>query len=490
MPNGTIIRDCDTRERLLMTSTTNVRVRFAPSPTGFFHVGGARTALYNWLVARQNHGSFLLRIEDTDRDRSEDQWTDGIVNALSWLGITWDEGPFHQSERHALYNAAVAKLLASGHVYACECTRAEIDERTKERKTPGYDGYCRDRNLEPGPGRALRFRVPDVGITTVHDLVRGDVEFANATIEDFVIVKSNGDPLYVLAVVVDDIDMAITHIIRAEEHLPTTPKAILIWQALGDTPLPVFAHLPVLVNERRQKLSKRRDRVAVEDYRDLGYLPEAMINYLCLLGWAPPDGRELLTIEEMVSEFRLEEVNRSPAFFDQKRLDHFNGLYIRALTLEEFVRRATPFLSGDQVPWQPGHFDSTRFLELAPLVQERITTLGEIPNYLKFLFVDPLVIDEAVFEKAIRTDERALEILRSTRNAFVNTPFDHGSLKDALIAIGERLDRKLSKTQAPVRVATMGSPVGLPLFESLVVLGRSTVLARIDDAILNAERSR
>jgi len=473
-----------------MTTTTNVRVRFAPSPTGFFHVGGARTALYNWLVARQNKGSFLLRIEDTDRDRSEDQWTEGIVNALSWLGITWDEGPFHQSERRALYNDAVARLIANGHVYACDCTREAIDERIKARQTPGYDGFCRDRNLEPGLGKALRFRVPDLGTTIVHDLVRGDVEFANETIEDFVIIKSNGDPLYVFAVVVDDIDMAITHIIRAEEHLPTTPKAILIWRALEDTPLPAFAHLPVLVNEKRQKLSKRRDRVAVEDYRDLGYLPEAMINYLCLLGWAPNDGRELLTVEEMIAEFRLEEVNKSPAFFDEKRLDHFNGLYIRALTVDEFVRRAIPFVSNDHVPWDRDQFDQEQFLALAPLIQERVTTLGEIPNYIKFLFADPFVIEETVFEKAILKDATAVEILHAARSAFAEAAFDHETLKDTLISIGEQFDKKLSKTQAPIRVATMGSPVGLPLFESLVVLGRAKVLARIDDAILSAEKSK
>ena len=473
-----------------MTTTTNVRVRFAPSPTGFFHVGGARTALYNWLVARQNKGSFLLRIEDTDRDRSEDQWTEGIVNALSWLGITWDEGPFHQSERRALYNDAVARLIANGHVYACDCTREAIDERIKARQTPGYDGFCRDRNLEPGLGKALRFRVPDLGTTIVHDLVRGDVEFANETIEDFVIIKSNGDPLYVFAVVVDDIDMAITHIIRAEEHLPTTPKAILIWRALEDTPLPAFAHLPVLVNEKRQKLSKRRDRVAVEDYRDLGYLPEAMINYLCLLGWAPNDGRELLTVEEMIAEFRLEEVNKSPAFFDEKRLDHFNGLYIRALTVDEFVRRAIPFVSNDHVLWDRDQFDQEQFLALAPLIQERVTTLGEIPNYIKFLFADPFVIEETVFEKAILKDATAVAILHAARSAFADAAFDHDTLKDILISIGEQFDKKLSKTQAPIRVATMGSPVGLPLFESLVVLGRAKVLARIDDAILSAEKSK
>lgn len=473
-----------------MTNTTEVRVRFAPSPTGFFHVGGARTALYNWLFARQHNGTFILRIEDTDRERSEDQWTEGIVGALSWLGIHWDEGPFHQSERRELYNAAIAQLIETQHAYACDCTRETIDERTKDRAAPGYDGYCRDRGLEPGQGRALRFRVPDHGITTVRDLVRGNVEFANETIEDFVIVKSNGDPLYVLAVVVDDIDMRISHIIRAEEHLPTTPKAILVWQALSEIDLPVFAHLPVLVNEKRQKLSKRRDRVAVEDYRDLGYLPEAMLNYLCLLGWSPEDGREVLDLEDMTAEFSLENVNKSPAFFDEKRLDHFNGLYIRALSVEEFIARSMPFVTGDHKRWPEGRLDLGVYREMAPLIQERITTLGEIPKYVEFLFADPFVVDESAFDKAIGRDDVAETILREARAAFADAVFEPDVLKEHLLAIGERHDKKLAKTQAPVRVATMGSTVGLPLFESLVALGKDEVLQRIDAAVATASGQR
>ncbi len=466
-----------------MTTTNQVRVRFAPSPTGFFHVGGARTALYNWLLVKRLGGTFILRIEDTDRERSDEAWTRGILNALTWLGLDWDEGPFHQSERRPLYDAAVAKLWESGHLYACDCTREAIDARTKETKTPGYDGFCRERKLTPGTGRATRFRVPDSGITTVHDLVRGEVEFANETIEDFVIVKSNGDPLYVLAVVVDDIDMRITHIIRAEEHLPTTPKAILLWNALDEATLPLFAHLPVLVNEKRQKLSKRRDRVAVEDYRDLGFLPEALLNYLCLLGWSPNDDRELLTVGEMITEFRLEEVNRSPAFFDEKRLAHFNGLYIRGLSDQEFIERALPFVTGDHALWPANCFDAELFAAMAPLIRERIATLGEIPDYIKFLFADPFVIDEAAFEKAILRDELAVPILQAARDAYSIANFEPEQLKEILLLIGEQHSRKLAKTQASVRVATMGTSVGLPLFESLVALGRTETLARLDAAI-------
>jgi glutamyl-tRNA synthetase len=460
-----------------------VRVRFAPSPTGYFHVGGARTALHNWLFARHAGGKFILRIEDTDRERSHADWTGGILSALEWLGITWDEGPYLQSERQQLYEDAARRLYESGHAYACDCTREHIDERTKANPIPGYDGYCRGRGLTPGLGRVLRFRVPDEGVTVVRDAVRGDVAFANSTIEDFVLVKSNGDPLFVLAVVADDIAMGITHVIRAEEHLPTTPKAILVWQALGDQPLPVFAHLPVLVNEKRQKLSKRRDRVAVEDYRDQGYLPEAMRNYLALLGWGPPEQREILTVEEMIDEFRLEDVNVSPAYFDEKRLAHFNGVYIRALGVDEFVERWRGFLHVTAVPWLPERYVEEEVVRLAALIQERVTTLGEVIAYVEFLFDEPFVVDPLSFDKAVRRDAGARGILEETRRLLGVGPWTKDDLRGSLAAVADRAERKLSKAQAPVRVVTMGSSVGLPLFESLEVLGRERTLSRLDAAI-------
>jgi len=465
-----------------------VRVRFAPSPTGYFHVGGARTALYNWLFARRVGGSFILRIEDTDRSRSDEAFTAPILAALSWLGITWDEGPYYQSERRHLYDAAARQLVARGHAYACDCTREAVEARTRGNAVPGYDGFCRDRHLEPGPGRVLRFKVPDTGVTSVHDIVRGRVDFDNATIEDFVLVKSNGDPLFVLAVVVDDIDMAITHVIRAEEHLPTTPKAVLLWQALGGGELPAFAHLPVLVNERRQKLSKRRDRVAVEDYRALGYLPEAMRNYLALLGWGPGEDREIFSLEELIERFRLEDVNRSPAFFDEKRLAHFNGVYIRSLDLPEFIERARPFLESANAWFPPDRYREDVFVRVAPLVQERVAVLSEIPALVAFLFAEPFAWDEASFDRAVRADDGALEILREARARFAECPFDADSLKAVVRSLGEAAGRPLAKAQAPIRVATMGRTVGLPLFESLEALGRERVLARVDAAIAAAER--
>jgi glutamyl-tRNA synthetase len=457
------------------------RVRFAPSPTGYFHVGGARTALYNWLVARSLGGTFLLRIEDTDRERSDATWTEGILSAMEWLGLDYDEGPYFQSERRALYAAATAKLLASGHLYACDCTREAIDERTKHNAIPGYDGFCRSRGLEPGLGRPLRFAVPDAGVTVVNDLIRGEVVFHNETIEDFIVVKSNGDPLFVLAVVVDDIDMAISHIIRGEEHLPTTPKAVLLWEALEGGSLPQFAHLPVLVNDKRQKLSKRRDRVAAEDYRTMGVLPDALVNYLVLLGWSPGDDREMLTRAEMVAEFRLDEINRSPAFFDEKRLWHFNGLYIRALSPETFLSAAAPFVDTAAQRWNA--YDPLVFEHLAPVVQERVALLSEVPDLVEFCFTEPLVVDAASREKAITTNAAAPGLLKAAIEALEKVEFTAVAIREALEAVAERAELKLGRAQAPIRVATMGRSTGLPLFESLEVLGRERTLARLEAAL-------
>ncbi len=408
-----------------------VRVRIAPSPTGYFHVGGARTALYNWCFARRYGGAFILRIEDTDSERNKEEWVDGIGSALAWLGIDWDEGPYRQSERKGHYEVALDYLWSNGYLYACDCTRETVQERTKDNAIPGYDGFCRDRGLERQLGRALRFKVPREGVTVVEDLVRGEVRFANVTIDDFVVAKSNGDPLFVLAGVVDDREMRISHVIRAEEHLPTTPKAVLLWEALGtaELPLPAYAHLPVLVNEKRQKISKRRDRVAIEDYRAQGFLPEAMDNYLALLGWSPGDGREFFTLEELVVEFDLGNVNHSPAFFDQQKLLHFNGVYLRALELAEFVDRCRRWAAEDAPAPVSADFSSPEFARLAPLVQERAATLSEAASLVEFLFMPEFEIEAASFEKAILKDAEAGPILAEARDRLEGCVFDADSLR-------------------------------------------------------------
>ncbi|MDH6462216.1 glutamyl-tRNA synthetase [Micromonospora sp. A200] len=459
-----------------------VRVRFAPSPTGMFHVGGARSALQNWIYAKQQGGVFVLRIEDTDAARNKPEWTEGILSALEWIGIARGsyEGPYFQSQYATEHRAAAQRLHEAGRAYYCDCTREDVQARTGS-QYQGYDGFCRDRGLEPGPGRALRFRTPDEGETVVVDLIRGEPTFENKLIEDFVIARSDGSAVFLLANVVDDMTMGITHVVRAEEHLPNTPKQQLLWDALGVKP-PVWAHVPVVVNEKRQKLSKRRDKVALEAYRDEGYLADAMRNYLMLLGWAPSGDREIVPWSVIEEEFRLEEVNASSAFFDEKKLRAFNGEYIRALPVDEFVAACQPWLTGTETiappPWQPAEFDAEAFAAVAPLAQTRIAVLSEIVPNVDFLFLADPLIDEAAWAKAMK--EGAAELLDAAIAAYeALESWDAESLKATLEAVGAERGLKLGKAQAPVRVAVTGRTVGLPLFESLEVLGRERTLARL-----------
>lgn len=454
-------------------------------------MGGARTALYNWLIARQSGGSFILRIEDTDDARNKEEWVEGIVSALTWLGITWDEGPYRQSERSALYGEAVDRLIREGKAYWCTCTREEIDQRAQRRGgVPGYDGYCRDKGHVKSPGAALRFAIPRPGNTVVHDKVRGDVAFDHGNLEDFVIVKSNGSPLFVLANVVDDIDMRITHILRAEEHLPTTPKAILLFQALGVSELPVFAHVPVLVNAKRQKLSKRRDRVAVEDYRELGYLAPAMVNYLALLGWSPGGDREFLSMQEMIELFDLNHVNHSPSFFDEQKMKHFNGVYIRELEVSQFIELCIPFLTKEPW-WNGGSYQMDGFREMAPLVKERVSLLSEVPTMIGFLFESELKIPQELFDSVFAKDAKSAVTLREISEIYrtlVN--FETSEIEAATRLYCESIGTPLRKVQAPIRLALTGSKVGPPLFESIEVLGRERTLQRLESAVAAIEASK
>ena len=451
-----------------------VRVRFSPAPSGFLHVGGARTALFNWLYARHTGGTFILRIEDTDPALSRDELIEGIERSLRWLGIGWDEGPHRQSQRADAYAAAASQLHGSGRAYYCDCSREALKARTGD-ESAGYDGFCRDRGLTAG---ALRFRVPDDGQTVVHDVVRGDVTFDNADLEDFVVQRTDGSAVFLLANTVDDLDMAISHVIRGEDLLASTPRALLIREALGDKDSPVFAHLPIVVNEKRQKLSKRRDDVAVEEYRERGYLPEAMRNYLALLGWSPSDDREIVPIEAMVAEFRIEDVKPSPAFFDVQKLQAINAEYIRALPVATFVRESLPWLETDS-PWPPERFDLAAFEAVAPHVQERVKTLAEVPAAVDFLFMDEPPVDPGAWDKAMVRFADGPAVLDDAMDAYREVHWDTAELHRVTADLAERRGLKLAKAQAPIRVAITGRSVGPPLFESLHVLGRERTLERL-----------
>ncbi len=459
------------------------RYRFAPSPTGFFHVGGARTALYNWALALRTGGTFVLRIEDTDESRNSPEWTQGIIDALSWLGIDSShpqfEGPYFQSQNAALHVAAAHKLFEQGNAYWCDLSAEQIQARAKETGKQGYDGYSRDRGLTGGPGQVLRFRVP-AGSTVVHDLVRGEVEFANETIEDFVLLRSNGSPMFLLANVVDDIEMKVSNVVRAEEHLPNTPKQQMLWDALGHTP-PQWAHVPVLVNEQRKKLSKRRDKVALEQYREEGILPDAMVNYLMTLGWAPAGDTEIVPWSSMVEEFRLEDVNHSPAFFDIKKLASFNGDYIRALSLRDFVSASLPVLAATDA-WPASRFSAEVYEKIAPLVQTRVVTMSEVPAMVDFLFLEDPAIDQAAWDKTMAADFAA-DVLKHCMSEFASCEWNHDALKTILESWTEAKELKLGKTQAPIRVAMTGRTVGPPLFESIEILGRDETIRRLQKSL-------
>jgi glutamyl-tRNA synthetase len=453
------------------------RFRFAPSPTGRLHIGGARTALYNWLLARGSGGTLVLRIEDTDRERSTPENTEQILDALRYLELEWDEGPLSQYERRDRHRDVIACLVDEGHAYYDPATSADVRTWKKAHGGAGYRGEARS-----APGAAIRLRVPEEGETVVDDAVRGEVRFENRSQDDFVIARGDGTPLYNLAVAVDDADMGITDVVRGDDHLSNTPKQLLVLRALGSDP-PRYAHLPLLHSPGGGKLSKREAAASVQDLRDAGYLPAAVRNYLALLGWGTEDDTTLISTEELVERFEIERVGRSPAIFDARKLRWMNGRYMRDLPLDEYERRLGEHLRARSKEAAAAFLAAPAELRrtACEIVRDKAQTLDEVWLLIRFLFADP-VEDPVAWEKVMTPDAR--DPLIGARDALRSADgFSAKSLEAALSPIVERSGRKPRDVYQPIRVAITGTTVSPGIFESLSALGREESLRRIDAAL-------
>ena len=467
------------------------RVRFAPSPTGYLHVGGARTALFNWLFARHVGGTFILRIEDTDFERSSEEMVQGILDGMSWLGLSWDEGPFYQSQRLALYQQTAEKLVASGHAYYCFCTKEELEQRRAQTTAAGgplmYDRRCRQIGAEKAAARkaagdacAVRFQVPDGGSTSFDDAVFGRVEFGNAEIEDFVLLRSDGVPTYHLSVVADDLDMGLTHIIRGADHISNTPKQVLQYRALG-AELPVFAHVPLILGPDKTRLSKRHGATSVTAYKEMGILPEAFRNFLALLGWSPGTAhkdREIFSSEELIHRFTLEGISKSNAVFDNDKLAWFNTEYIRAYDSQGLL----PLIEAE---WRAAEFTPNRsqqeILAAIDLLKPRARSLKDFSGLFRAYFSDSFEYDPAAVTKFL-ADDSLPPLLRELGARYASLPdFTESSAEEILRSFAAEKGMKAGALINGSRVALTGQAVAPSLFAVMVLLGRDRVVQRLTD---------
>ena len=480
-----------------------VRVRYAPSPTGFPHVGNIRTALFNWLFARHHGGSFIVRIEDTDVARTVPGATEAILDGLRWLGLDWDEGPevggkygpYFQSQRRDKYHEAAQRLIAQGNAYTCYCSPERLDAMRKEqvrlKQPPGYDRLCRNLTSEERKAKeaagivpVVRFKTPLSGRTAFTDLIRGEVVFDNTTIDDFVLLKSDGYPTYHLANVVDDHLMAISHVLRAEEWLSSTPRHLMLYRAFGFTP-PLYAHLPMILGTDRSKLSKRHGAVSITEYREQGYMPETMVNFLALLGWSLDDKTEILSREELMANFSLERVSRTAAIFNLEKLNWMNGMYIRRLSPDDFTRRVLPFLDKGLSPQVKRPVSEEYVRQITPLIQERAKTLSEVPALTQFFFVDDLdysTSDLIAKNMTAASTAQALEITRQRLDTLAE--FTAESLEALLRPLAGELNLKASQLFTVLRTAVTGQTATPPLFQTMAVLGKERCLKRIDNSVV------
>lgn len=476
-----------------------VRVRFAPSPTGSLHIGGARTALFNWLFARKHNGTFVLRLEDTDLLRSSTEASLGIIEGLQWLGLDWDEGPdkggsfgpYRQSERLPIYNKYLDKLIANNMAYYCFCSSEELQQEKElarnQKRDYKYSGRCKQlsadeiqERLKQGLHPVIRLKVPNSGTTVVYDLIRGNVEFSNALLDDFIIAKSDGWPTYNFAVVVDDASMEITHVIRAEEHLSNTPKQLLIYEALGLKP-PSFAHASMILAPDRSKLSKRHGATSVQEFRDEGYLPEALLNYLALLGWSSGEDRDLWSLDELIQEFSLNNISRSPAVYDIEKLTWMNGHYLGNSNAERLLNLVS---TQGEMPKYLAEYPREYLLQALDLVGNRAKTLNEIPTAIQYFCEDVDSYDAKGVAKHFKK-ENAVDILNAVIDIVENCPqFEAADIEALLRQQAETMQLKAAALIHPTRLALSGRTNTPGLFEVMEILGRERCLQRLKKAVV------
>ncbi|MGH7805776.1 MAG: glutamate--tRNA ligase [Candidatus Binatia bacterium] len=458
----------------------SVRSRFAPSPTGYLHIGGARTALFSYLFARGRGGKFILRIEDTDRERSTPESVQAILDGLGWLALEWDEGPFFQTQRMDRYRAALERLVASSRAYRCTCTAEELEKKRAraqaEGRRPGYDGTCRDRTDEPRAPYTIRFRAPREGATKFQDLIKGEVVFQNSELDDMIVARSDGTPVYNFCVVVDDAEMQVSHVIRGEDHVNNTPKQIHLYEALGYA-VPEFAHVPLILGLDRSRLSKRHGATSVTAYRDMGYFPEALVNYLVRLGWSHGD-QEIFTREELVEKFRVEDVGQSAGVFNPEKLDWVNAQYMKSLPLERLVGDVKPFLAAKGT----AGLDDAWIAKMVATLRDRAQTLVELVALGGYYFRDEIELDEKAKAKFLKPE--IAPVLRELRERLAALDgWDVERIKGAIEAVQASSGLALGKIAQPVRVAVTGGTASPGIFEVLDVLGREKTLQRLDRAI-------
>lgn len=482
--------------------TSNVRLRYAPSPTGEPHLGNIRTALFNWLYARSNNGDFIIRVEDTDQARKVTGSTESTLDALRWLGIDWDEGPdiggsygpYFQSERLNIYQHIVNKLLSDEHAYYCYCSSERLDNMRKEQvrnhMPPGYDRYCRylttkevSTHIRDNPKPVVRFKMSESGIITLSDLIRGKVTWKSELLDDFVILKSDSFPTYHLASVIDDHEMKISHVLRAEEWLPSTPKHIQLYRALNYE-LPVFGHLPMILGEDKSKLSKRHGAVSILEYRDQGFLPEAVINFLCLLGWSLDDQTEIMSRQTLIKNFSANRVTKSGAIFNPEKLLWMNGMYIRSLETNDLLKILLNFWESHKPEDIPDQLDQTYLLQIIPLIKERFKTLTEAASLMTYFFEEQLDYKKPdLIQKGAeaRKTESVLSSVLSNLNSLET--FKSTYLEDSLRTLAEYLSMKPRDFFGLLRFVITGKPNTPPLFDTMETLGRARCIKRISYAI-------